>query len=241
LNDDAPQWRAQKQLDPLLLAATSEPEWSDHNPTGKCYYACRALHMSVGFESHPDASSPGSLARRIRERLPGAEEELMERYSRGITAILSRTCKDREAIEDLRQETLRLVIEKVRNGELREPERLSGFVCGAARNLAIDYSRRRARRKLVEIEDYSQLPEQRPDQMEQFLRKEQARLARKVLNEMETERYRQVLYSFYIAEESKDSICARLALSSLNFNRVLHRAKERFRELYREAAGRVQK
>jgi RNA polymerase sigma-70 factor, ECF subfamily len=57
-------------------------------------------------------------------------------------------------------------------------------------------------------------------------------MVRRLLQEM-SERDRQILYRFYIAEEDKDRICADLQLSSLHFNRVLHRARERYRDLYK--------
>src|SRR5215813_12128741 len=121
------------------------------------------------------SADAAELVRRIQDRAPGAEEELVHRYARGIAAILARSVSDRSAAEDIRQETLRLVIEKIRNGELREPERLSGFVCGTARNLAIEHFRRQERQRPVSLEDAA-APE--PSALDSLLRDEQARLAR---------------------------------------------------------------
>jgi len=130
------------------------------------------------------------------------------------------------------QETFRLVLEKVRRGDLREAERLSGFVCSLARNLAIDYFRQAARRETLEdMEATRPLPDPAPDQLSLLLQKEKAKAIRQVLKELKSERDREVLYRFYIAEEEKDQICTDLGLSSLHFNRVLYRARERFREL----------
>jgi RNA polymerase sigma-70 factor (ECF subfamily) len=53
-----------------------------------------------------------------------------------------------------------------------------------------------------------------------------------VLAELPSERDRQVLFRFYLAEEDKDQICKDLGLSSLHFNRVVFRARERYRDLY---------
>jgi hypothetical protein len=52
-----------------------------------------------------------------------------------------------------------------------------------------------------------------------------------VLHQLGNERDRQILLRFYIAEEDKDRISADYGLSSLQFNRVLHRARQRYREL----------
>jgi RNA polymerase sigma-70 factor, ECF subfamily len=174
------------------------------------------------------------LVSRIRGRAQGAEEELVERYTRGITLLLEHTCNDRSAAEDLCQETFRIVIEKIRNGDVREPEKLSGFVCHTAKNLAIEYYRLAARVESTDFENARQFP-QAAHQLDDLLRQEEARLARKVLDGMETLRYREVLYRFYIAEEPKEQICARLQLSALHFNRILYRAKARYRTLYEEA------
>jgi RNA polymerase sigma-70 factor (ECF subfamily) len=53
--------------------------------------------------------------------------------------------------------------------------------------------------------------------------------------ELPSARDRQLLYRFYLGEEDKERICVDLKLTSLQFNRVLHRARERFRELYQRA------
>ena len=175
------------------------------------------------------------LVSRIREGMTGAEAELVERYSRGVTILLRQASKDRILAEDLRQETFRIVIEKIRNGEVREPEKLTSFVLGIARNLAIGYHRRALRAERSDLEEAAQLVDRSPNPLDELLRREQSAIARRVLREMETARYREVLYRFYIAEEPKSHICTLLGLTGVHFNRILYRAKERYRTLYQEA------
>jgi RNA polymerase sigma-70 factor, ECF subfamily len=176
------------------------------------------------------------LVSRIRAGDRQAEAELVERYSRGVMTIICREVRDTAVAEDLYQEAFRIVLEKIRQGDVREPEKLSGFVCGVARNLVINYFRRAARREsLTEIEEATSLPHPGPDQLQELLQKEKAELVRQVLEEMPNERDIQVLYRFYIADEDKEQICSDLGLTSPHFNLVLHRARERFRELYEEA------
>jgi RNA polymerase sigma-70 factor, ECF subfamily len=59
-----------------------------------------------------------------------------------------------------------------------------------------------------------------------------------VINELPSDRDRQILFRFYIAEEEKERICADLCLTGLHFNRVLFRARARYRELYEKTAKR---
>ena len=58
-----------------------------------------------------------------------------------------------------------------------------------------------------------------------------ATAARQMLDEMPATRDREVLMRFYIHDEEKEEICQDLRLSMEHFNRVIFRARNRFREL----------
>ncbi len=184
--------------------------------------------------SHVPDTVPGTsaaLVRRIIDRDPDAEEELVRRYSRGIRILLRRMTTHR-TVDDVHQDTFRLALEKIRRGELRDPDRLPGFMCGLARNLAIESLRQL--RRTDRLPDVEREPASDADigPLGQLLRDERAAVVRQVLSELPMERDREILFRFYIAEEDKERICDDLGLSGLHFNRVLHRARERFRELY---------
>jgi RNA polymerase sigma-70 factor (ECF subfamily) len=192
----------------------------------------------VDLRAASDTSGVADLVSRIMDGDQQAEAELVERYSRGVAFIIRRETGGASAADDLYQETFRIALEKIRRGDLREPEKLSGFVCGIAHNLVIDYFRRAARQDgLIEIEEAASLPLKAPSQLDELLQKEKAALVRQVINELPSDRDRQILFRFYIAEEEKESICADLGLTGVHFNRVLHRARERYRELYEKAIG----
>jgi len=180
------------------------------------------------------------LVRRILAGDLDAERELVERYWRGIRAILGRSARDRSVVDDLCQDTFRIGIEKIRRGELREPERLSGFMVMLARNLAIEYHRRTAKQaqRVQESEAFGDsIASDAADQLHVLLQAENAQIVRQVLDELASDRDRQILYRYYLDEEDKDRICADLGLTSLHFNRVLFRARARYRELYARATG----
>jgi RNA polymerase sigma-70 factor (ECF subfamily) len=188
--------------------------------------------MTSVREPVTESGSPADLVRRILAGERSAEDELVCRYRRGVSIIVRRIARDPALTEDICQEAFRLVLEKVRRGEVREAERLSGFICSLARNLAIDHFRQAARRETTEdIESSRPLSDPAPDQLSVLLQREKANAVRQVLKELKPARDREILYRFYIAEEEKETICADLGLSSLHFNRVLYRARERFREL----------
>jgi len=179
------------------------------------------------------ASGRSDLVGRIRGGDRQAETELVERYNRAVMSIIRRALGNSTVADDLYQETFCIIIEKIRGGDIREAERLPGFVCGVARNQVIKHFQRAARQeRMTETEEAVSLPCQAHDQLEELLRKESADIVRQILKEMTNERDVQVLFRFYLAEDDKEQICADLGLTSLQFNLVLHRARERYRELY---------
>ena len=184
-------------------------------------------------------STPAELVARIRNGERAAEAELVARYSRGVTLILRRATAEPAVAEDLFQEIFLLLLEKIRAGELRDPDRLSGFVCSLARNMAVDYFRRRQPAEtLADSGGGDSVPEPSPGPLERMMRIEDARSVRQVLSELPSDRDREILFRFYIGEEDKGRICADLGLTALHFNRVLHRARDRFREIFQQAAER---
>src|SRR5688572_28189941 len=131
-----------------------------------------------------DAGSAADLVSRIRAGDRQAEAELVERYSRGVKVIIRTKTGNAAVVEDRYQETFRIVLEKIRQGDVREPEKLSGFICSVARNLVIDYFRRTARQEsLTEIDESDLLPHPAPSQLEVLLQKERVAIVRQVISE----------------------------------------------------------
>lgn len=183
--------------------------------------------------------APTELVARIRAGDGRAEEELVERYGRAVRVILRQLLRGGPEAEDFFQDTFRMALEKIRRGEVREPQKLASFVAGLARNVAIDHFRIKTRRRTdCDSETVARVARSGPDQLGSLLLGEKTALVRKLIGELPTDRDRQVLYRFYIAEEEKEQICDDLGLSSLHFNRVLHRARQRYRQLYESVAGR---
>jgi RNA polymerase sigma-70 factor (ECF subfamily) len=178
---------------------------------------------------------PGAaaLVLRIRAGDPAAEEELVRRYERGVRVVVTRASRDRSAVDDICQDVLRLTIEKVRAGAVRDPDRLSGFIAGLARTRVIEHFRRQDARHSLESREPVAAPIAPASQLDRLIERERARIARAVLSHLESDRDREILGRYYIAGDDKGRICADLGLTSLHFNRVLFRARQRYRELFR--------
>ena len=126
-----------------------------------------------------------------------------------------------------------LALEKIRQQEVREPERLAGFLRSLVKNLST--GRYRRQRYTVE-QPTDQLPDaaddRQPNPLGGLLHRERTRLTRRVLSELRVPRDRAVLFKYYIAEEESSQICEELGIETEHFYRVLHRARQRYRHLW---------
>lgn len=93
------------------------------------------------------------LAGRVRLRDSSAEEELSKHFYPRIMAMAVVRLRDREAAQEIAQEALLAVLVALREGKLREPEKLPGFISGTARNLVNNHFRSlRERPNTVELD-----------------------------------------------------------------------------------------
>ena len=188
--------------------------------------------MDAPDDPQQEARISADLAQRIGRGDRSAEAELVERYGRGVLYLLKRKTRDPELALDLRQETFRIAIEHLRAGGLEEAAKIGGYLRGIAVNLAIADGRKRTRRATTADSDAIDLAADPTPGPAENVSTEQVRAAvRGLLDELPVQRDREILLRFYINDEDKDSICAGLGVDSAHFNRVLFRAKERFREL----------
>lgn len=195
-------------------------------------------------------SDASALATRIRAGDRSAEAEMVTRFGPGVAATLRRATGRRMLAEDLYQEAFQLAIAKIRRGELREPAKLPGFLCHLARNLALGHFRRDRQQQGGDLLDALGCPDPGPSPLDRLLADERAAQIRDVLAGLGSERDRKLLFLLYIREEDREHLCELMGLTPLHFNRVLFRARQRYRELfegrlrecdshaYRAAAGR---
>jgi len=162
----------------------------------------------------------------------GSDESLRQLRS-GVLFLLNRIVQEPALAEDLCNETFRVVLERLRRGPLEDPDKLDSFLAQTARNLAMADRRRTSRRHTVTgeqaaIDDFA---DERSDPSVNVESQARAKAIRKVLQELPNLRDRQLLVRLYLNDEDKSSICRDLNLTEEHFNRVVYRARERFRVL----------
>ena len=188
--------------------------------------------LDVHTPASPAWADAATLVQRIQSGDPEAEAEFVQRYRRGVMVIVAKAGRGRVPVEDLGHDVLTTAIEKVRAGAIRDPERLSGFVAGLARNVVMDYIRKERSRGAIEARMPPAPTVHPPEAVNQLLQQEQTAMVRAVLAELDSDRDREILFRFYLADDDKEHICRDLGLTAVHFNRVLFRARERFRALY---------
>ncbi|MEM8981629.1 MAG: sigma-70 family RNA polymerase sigma factor [Pseudomonadota bacterium] len=179
-----------------------------------------------------------ALAERIRAGDRRAENELVARYSRPLMIMLrARTNGDLALAEDIHQDVFRIVIERLRGEGIDDPTRLGGYIQSTGKFQIIGRKRRQKRRNTHADSELIEETIAEDDEQMDSVYSDQMRIAvRDLLKELPNDRDRALLTRFYLYQESKASICAALELSDLHFNRVLYRAKARFRALLEKRA-----
>ena len=176
----------------------------------------------------------GRLVTRIIEGDGGAEAELVDLFEEAVLHIIRRIAKNSSMVEDFSQDTFLLVIRKIRNGDLQQPESLGSFVVNTARFHTIEQLRRLRQRAVNEdLELADEVKDPAPNRLDELQRSEQFHEIRSLIHELRP-RYRELLLRFYINEEPKATICLDLQLTSSQFDGVLHRARNRLKALYLE-------
>jgi len=179
-----------------------------------------------------EARTAARIAQGIRDGDSGAETEMVERYSQGLGYLLTRRIGDDERARDLLQETFLIAFEKLRSIELDNPERLAGYLRGIAIRVAMNAGRRRNREPYpMEIEAVAAIPDSEPRQYQHIAKEQTLSAVHTLLESMPVKRDRELLIRLYVYDQDKREICRALGLDSLHFNRVLFRAKDRFRKI----------
>src|SRR5690349_11245556 len=191
----------------------------------------QSVRVSGGMDFIPG----GELSRRIREGDVSAESELIRQFEPGLRVLLRRrTGGDHGLLQDLVQETLLVVIQRLRGAGIDDPQKLAAFAAQTARNLAIA-SLRKAERQKTDVD--SEATERKPDSsrsVESQVGDHEAALAvRALLRELPQARDRLMLKRFYLEDHDKEQICQEMQLTEAAFNQALSRARRRFRQIGR--------
>jgi RNA polymerase sigma factor (sigma-70 family) len=165
-------------------------------------------------------------------------EELYRVFSRGVRFFLWRQI-GKQDLEDTVHDTFLAVAEAIRRGEVREPDRLMGFVWTVVRrHLAAHIERAvNKRNQLVDIDGAARVLDHGNDPEWKAIVSQHRVLARRLLQSV-SGRDREVLVRFYLKEQSQEAICRDMELTDTQFRLLKSRAKARLGALGRKTLSR---
>ena len=160
-------------------------------------------------------------------------EEMYGVFTTGIRFYLCRQLGPQD-LDDRVHEAFVTITQSIRRGEVREPERLMGYVRTVVRRQVAAQIEAvvEQRRRQMDPREGAVVCDHRPNPERQAIEREQAAVAYRVLQSL-PRRDREVLIRFYLEEQSPAEICREMDLSATQFRLTKSRAKVRFGELGR--------
>ena len=178
------------------------------------------------------------LVESIRGGESSGMEELYRVFSRGVRYYLCRQLGPQD-LDDKVHDTFLIVVQAIRRGDLREPERLMGFVRTVVRRqVAAQIDRAmQIRREQADMDTTVLVSDKHDTPEEAAITRQHEEVAESVLRSVST-RDREILTRFYLMEQTQEEICGEMGLSETQFRLLKSRAKARFGELGRKKLAR---
>jgi len=162
-----------------------------------------------------------------------ALETLIKEHYPGLRLLLLQKVRDPHVAADILDGAITKSWEHLKANRVGEPERFAGWVYRVALNDWRNYRRNMNTRGAIQdsMEALEALPGD-SDASDGVAESKLAALVRIVIGRLPTERDRTIIKRFYLDEASKEEICKENDnLSPLHFDRVIHRARQRMKEL----------
>ena len=182
----------------------------------------------------PAAIDWGALVEQVRAGDDAGMEQLYKLFSRGIRYYLCRQLGPQE-LEDKVHDTFLIVVNAIRRGDLREPERLMGFVRTVVRRQVAAYIETavHTRREQTDLETGITVADRKQNPEQEAIMREKAALMKSALGAL-SERDREILVRFYLKEQPQEQICEEMSLTETQFRLLKSRAKAKFGEIGRK-------
>jgi RNA polymerase sigma-70 factor, ECF subfamily len=169
------------------------------------------------------------------ERLQAGDFRTQEHFVAYFTELIQLKLRSRlnslQAIEDVRQETFTRVFAALRDGKIRQPDRLGAFVNSICNNILLEHYRGSSRDDSLDDEEQPEIPAANVDVLGAIANKQMTEKIREILDEM-PERDRRLLREVLLEERDKDAVCSDFGVDREYLRVLLHRAKQAFKSLY---------
>jgi RNA polymerase sigma-70 factor, ECF subfamily len=180
----------------------------------------------------PSTQTSASRTPPAKTPSPAEISALIEKEYFGLRLLITRRAGDPQVAADLLNDALCTTWAKWQAGQIERPELIAGYVFQVAMNLLRNHRRAIGTRpeKRANNDEFAGLPAV-GEPRDEVTKSQIATRVKAILRSMGSERDRAALVRFYLDEEDKETLCAELHLSPLQFDKVLHRARRRLRQL----------
>lgn len=174
----------------------------------------------------------------MSNELPGDPLELEAAgYRDDVRASIRQRTGDEALADDVAQETMLRVIDRLRGAGIDDPTRLKNFVYRVAANVLRE-ARRKEARQVPDSDFVERAPSISEDQFQHRSRSEESRIIWQLLEAIDNDGYRDILIRHYLRQQDRGEICAELNLTSREFTQRVFRAKKSLRRLLDQAERR---
>ena len=169
------------------------------------------------------------------ERLQAGDFRTQEHFVAYFSELIQLKLRSRlsspQAIEDVRQETFSRVFAALRDGKIRQPDRLGAFVNSMCNNVLLEHYRANSRDDSLDDDQERDFPAPNVDVLGAIANQQMAEKIREILEEM-PERDRRLLREVFLEERDKDAVCKDFGVDREYLRVLLYRAKQSFKILY---------
>jgi RNA polymerase sigma factor (sigma-70 family) len=168
------------------------------------------------------------IVSRIQAGQNSGIEELYHVLNRGVRYYLGRQLGHQD-LEDKLHEVFLVVVSAIRKGQVREPQRIMGFVRTVAQRQVAAHIQKlvHSRRRESELTPGLDIADEGQDPERSAILREKVELMKIVLAQM-PERQREILVRFYRDEQTPEQICQEMSLTETQFRLAKSRAKAAF-------------
>lgn len=177
-----------------------------------------------------EGKASAELVQRILVGDHNAEQEMVKRYQNNLLAMLRVRSRDSGLANDIVNETWSLVLVKIRDKQLKDEKKLAPFIMQVGRNLLLMHYRKNKKNEHDGEDSYANVPSSSLSPEQELENQQLGIKIWQVLKSLKKPRDQLIIKRYLIDEATKHKVCSELNVTSVYFDKVLFRARQRFKE-----------
>jgi RNA polymerase sigma factor (sigma-70 family) len=194
-------------------------------------------------ENGADVNTDDTVSRMVEKIEAGdkrAEDQFYRHFRPLVQIVLRQMTQDASLVEDMTQDTLLTVLLRVRGHGLKQPEKINSYVAQTARFSLRGWFRRKGNHR-DSLTQLTELEAPGCDIEDALLTVERQELVKNIIGLMSVPRDKEMLERSYIHDQDKVCLCQQFDLPGVHFDRVMSRARLRFKRVVQTQSDETQR